>query len=439
LFSDTPSPAPGILAQASGATHNPLPPGMRDVLPPKARLQSRVGARIMKSFELFGYARVWLPTFEYASVLERTPSGVGGALRFVEPETGEVVALRADMTPQVARVVSTRYAARSSPVRLCYQGSVLRRRRERARTESQVVQAGVELIGLDGIEADFEVLAAMSAAGHAAGLRQFVISIGHAGVAAALFREVAEPGRQALNDALAAKDPLVLRHWGNALNLAPGVRKALDGLLEMQGGAEVFGPATALLKGTPAEPAALELRALCERVMGAGLAPQILVDFGEASRLDYYTGPMFQVLAEGPGEALAAGGRYDHLYPRYGLNRPAAGCAFDVNNVCWALERAGFREPEFPKVALPKGSGWALQDALRAAQIVCAVTEGEPAHYAADWGWDFWLDAGPPLEIVGKQGGRARLTAGSPAEQAQQILGFVQQNRSQGGDAVIKP
>lgn len=432
MLSDTLATTPGILAQPSAATHNPLPQGMRDVLPPRARLQSRVGARIMKSFELFGYGRVWLPTFEYASVLERTPSGVGGALRFVEPETGEVVALRADMTPQVARVVSTRFAARSLPVRMCYQGSVLRRRRERARNESQVVQAGIELIGMDGIEADFEVLAAMSAAGHAAGLQEFVISIGHAGIASALFRGVAEPGRVALNEALSAKDPVVLRYWGNALGFTAPVRKALDGLSELQGGAEVIAPAVALLAGTPAEPAALELKALCERVIQAGLAPRILVDFGEASRLDYYTGPMFQVLAAGPGEALASGGRYDHLYPRYGLNRPAAGCAFDVNNVCWALESAGFVEPEFPKVVLPVGTSWALQNALRAEQLICAVVDGSTAAYASDWGWDFWVEPGTTAAIVAKDGQRAVLQGYEPSEQAQQILGFVQQSRSRG-------
>jgi ATP phosphoribosyltransferase regulatory subunit len=274
------------------------------------------------------------------------------------------------------------------------------------------------------------VLAAMSAAGHSAGLEQFVLSIGHAGIAAALFRGVAEPGRLALNEALSAKDPVVLRYWGNTLGFSAPVRKALDGLTELQGGAEVIAPAVALLTGTPAEPAALELKALCERVLQAGLAPEILVDFGEASRLDYYTGPMFQVLAAGPGEALASGGRYDHLYPRYGMHRPAAGCAFDVNNVCWALERAGFVEPEFPKVVLPMGSSWALQNALRAAQVICAVVEGSTAAYASDWAWDFWVEPGVSPMVVAKDGQRVSLQAAEPAAQAQQILGFVKQCRS---------
>jgi ATP phosphoribosyltransferase regulatory subunit len=419
-----------VLASPSVAAHNPLPPGMRDVLPPKARFQSRVGARIMKSFELFGYARVWLPTFEYAEVLERTPSG-GGALRFVEPESGEVVALRADMTPQVARVVSTRYRTQPLPVRLCYQGSVLRRRRERARTESQVVQAGIELVGSSGLEADFEVLAALSAAVKAAGLRRFVISIGHAGIPDALLRGVASAERSAVGEALAAKDTLVLSHLAQRLGLGRQAALALVGLAELHGGPEVYEPAARLLRGTSAESAGLQLRALCERVIAAGLAPNVIIDFGETSRRDYYTGPLFQVLAEGPGEALASGGRYDHLYPRYGLEREAAGCALDVNNVCWALDAEGFVEPEFPKVVLPRSASYELLMALRSEQTVCAVAEGAAADYAKSWGWDFWLEAETTPRIVAQGGESRTLSATSPSEQAREILAFLRSVREE--------
>jgi ATP phosphoribosyltransferase regulatory subunit len=120
-------------------TH-PLPAGMRDFLPPDARRQAGLAKSLIGAFELFGYELITLPVFEYAQVLER---GLGeldaeAMLRFVEPESGAVVALRPDMTPQIARVLSTRLREAPSPARLCYQGSVLRQRRERARSHRQI-------------------------------------------------------------------------------------------------------------------------------------------------------------------------------------------------------------------------------------------------------------------------------------------------------------
>src|SRR5689334_21005339 len=100
---------------------------MRDLLPADARARASLSRRLMQSFELYGYERVTLPVFEYADVLER---GLGSldpneVLRFVEPESGEVVALRPDMTPQVARLLATRLVEAPAPARLCYEGSVL--------------------------------------------------------------------------------------------------------------------------------------------------------------------------------------------------------------------------------------------------------------------------------------------------------------------------
>src|SRR5690606_13798779 len=100
-------------------------------------------------------------------------------LRFVEPETGEVVALRPDMTPQVARLVATGLAERPSPARLSYRGSVLRRQHERARHDQQALQAGIELIGVGGTASDLEVISVCVTAARTAGLETFVLDLGH--------------------------------------------------------------------------------------------------------------------------------------------------------------------------------------------------------------------------------------------------------------------
>src|SRR3954464_4074581 len=148
----------------------PLPAGMRDLLPPEAQKRRKLSRRLLENFGLHGYALVTPPAFELADVLER---GLGtldprDVLRFVEPESGEVAALRPDVTPQIARMAATRLADRPVPMRLCYEGTVLRRRQERARKHRQIPQAGVELLGVGGPDGDLELMGVAAGAARAA-------------------------------------------------------------------------------------------------------------------------------------------------------------------------------------------------------------------------------------------------------------------------------
>ncbi len=372
------------------AHHNPLPSGMRDLLPPKAAEQSRVGARVMKSFETFGYGRVWLPLFEYARILERTSSVVGSALRFVEPESGEVVALRSDMTPQIARLVSTRYATAPRPLRLCYQGSVLRRRQERARTESQVIQAGVELVGKSGLGGDFEVLEVLAAAIGSTGLTNAVLDLGHAAIAQSLLRRVPAASRQGLTEALSAKDSAELARRAKSAGLDASETRALVALTELHGDSAVWKEAERVLSGTTAHAAVLELRGLYEQVVAAGLFSEVVVDLGEVRGFNYYTGPLFHVLAFGPGEPIASGGRYDTLLPRFGLpNTPSAGFAVDINNLCWALETQGVKHTGPVRVACSAEVSRENVNRLRAKGAAVSVADDDVWEFAVAHHFEF--------------------------------------------------
>src|ERR1700723_3376012 len=134
---------------------------MRDLLPEEARSRRALARRVLDRFALAGYALVTPPAFEFADVLERGLGALDPAdvLRFVEPESGEVAALRPDMTPQIARMIATRLRGRPPPVRLGYEGTVLRRRSGRARKHRQIPQEGVELAGVPGPEGDLELIA----------------------------------------------------------------------------------------------------------------------------------------------------------------------------------------------------------------------------------------------------------------------------------------
>ena len=331
----------------NGALSHPLPAGMRDLLPGEASRQLGLCRALLGSLERFGYELVSVPPFEYAEVLEHDmgPLDPSQVLRFVEPETGEVVALRPDMTPQIARLVATRLSDAPLPVRLCYEGAVVRRRAERARRERQIHQAGFELVGRAGPEGDLEVLSVATSAVRAAGLGEFTLDLGHANIAGALVSSAPPETRAGIIEALAAKDGEETRRRAEHAGLRGRELDALVELPALCGAAEVWQRADRVLAGTAAEAPASELRALHDAASAAGFAPNIVVDLGETWNFAYYTGMLFQVLAEGPGEAVGSGGRYDGLFDRFGFSRPAAGFAIDLGNLSWALDRTGLDAP----------------------------------------------------------------------------------------------
>jgi ATP phosphoribosyltransferase regulatory subunit len=369
---------------------------MRDLLPAEAEDQRRLASAVLSAFELNGYQQVSVPAFEYADVLERGLGTVDPCtmLRFVEPESGEVVALRPDMTPQVARLIATRLRDRCVPARLSYRGSVLRRQHERARHEQQAQQAGIELVGAAGTEADFEVLSVCVAAVRATGLDDFVIDLGHGGIAPLLLQEVGTQHRAGLLEALSLKDRAELHRRGQVAGLSDEVLAPLAALLTLQGGLEVFEAARAALEGTVAWQAVLELSSLAERVAGSNMASRLVIDLGETRAAAYYTGPTFQILAEGPGRPIASGGRYDSLYEQFGVRRPAAGCAIQLDHLRWALGKAlGPGKARVVVVSVDASSKAcvltekALQS-LRQGGVACVLVSGDAAErYARDWGY----------------------------------------------------
>lgn len=390
---------------------------MRDLLPSEARQQSALAARVITSFELYGYERVAVPAFEYADVLER---GLGtldanAVLRFVEPESGEVVALRPDMTPQVARLLSTRLADAPSPARLCYEGSVLRRRRERARRNRQVAQAGIELVGSAGPGGDLEVLTVATAALRAAGLAKFTLDLGHAQIAASLLETVPRTHWPPLVEALALKDATELARRAEHAGMKGRALAALAELPTLHGAGDTLWPrADRVLGGTPAADAASELRALWQAAGESDLAPDVVVDLGETWNFAYYTGMMFQILADGPGEAVGSGGRYDGLLARFGLPRPAAGFAVDLDNLGWARRKTRSVDAEPARLLLAGApDARALLDALRREGVRCATApNADPLGYARAWRYSHVLELGPA------RAGLIRVDAGTKSELA---------------------
>jgi ATP phosphoribosyltransferase regulatory subunit len=279
-------------------------------------------AAIGRTFDLAGYDLIDVPPFELLEVIER---GLGEAakravFRAVDPATGEVVALRPDFTAQVARIVVARMSERPRPLRLRYQGRVLRAldphgRGLRAR---DVYQAGIELYGIGESWSDVEVLAA----GARAVPRLDVLDLGHAAIVDALLPRAVDVGE--VFAALGSKDSARL------LKIAPSLMPLLD----------LFGPLEATIaraRAVLAEAPGRVLAALEElMVIGRAVAAQlpslaVSIDLSEQRGLGYYTGVFFHGYASGAPDAVLLGGRYDGLLARYGRAEPAVGLAIDVD------------------------------------------------------------------------------------------------------------
>jgi ATP phosphoribosyltransferase regulatory subunit len=323
-----------------------LPSGLRDLLPDHSAHLADLSARLQEVFSSFGYRRLFLPTLERLEVIERglTPKALANALKFVEPGSGEVVVIRPDITPQIARLYAARSDALPAPARLCYDGPVLRAREARAGVPRELYQAGVELLGAGGPQADAEALVVLWRALERVGLSDLRVEVGHARFPQAVVEAVRLPeaARALAYEALARKDEAALAALARKGRGSPAAREALPALAGLYGdGALARG--RELARAVPGAAGALsDVEAALRIARRRGVA-EVAVDLGEVQSLGYYTGITFAGYAAGAGSRVAAGGRYDDLLARFGRPDPAIGFAIDLEFATQALERKNGR------------------------------------------------------------------------------------------------
>jgi ATP phosphoribosyltransferase regulatory subunit len=309
-----------------------LPSGVRDFLPRDAALRAKLVAQAVAAFEARGYDRVITPVFEHADVLE---SGLGAgaraaAIRFVEPGTGEVVALRPDITPQIARLVATRMDDVAGPIRLCYEGAVYRLGRFAGEPgQREIAQAGIELYDAPAPAGDAEALAVAADVLRALAPREWKLEVGHVAPAAFVLGEAGE-AKGALAAALAKKDRAGVRAAVRGSAIAP----LSEALAHLWGPAEVtLDRADQLAWPAHVRAALAEVRAVLAAfaALASAPAPALAIDLGDVRGFDYYTGVRFAGYVGGAGDAVLRGGRYDELLGRYGRSRRATGFAIDLD------------------------------------------------------------------------------------------------------------
>ncbi|HEX2688223.1 MAG TPA: ATP phosphoribosyltransferase regulatory subunit [Kofleriaceae bacterium] len=392
-----------------------LPSGVRDLLPRAAARRRSLAERVISVFDAWGYARIVTPVFECADVLER---GLGhdaraAAIRFVEPGTGEIVALRPDITPQVARLVATRMAEVEGPIRLCYEGAVTRLSGRLAGElgQRELLQAGIELVDAPEPDGDAEVLAVAAAALAASQLPETRLDVGHVGPAAHVLGAAPDgDARARLAAALARKDRAGVRA---AARLLPAAIAPLAEAL-----AVLWGPADATLERAAQLAWPDDVRAALAR-LGAVLAafaeladppvPALTVDLGDLRGFDYYTGVRFAGYAGGAPDAVLRGGRYDELIGRYGRAARATGFAIDLEAVAEAQRAVGVVAPPAVLGVAVHGKGAArFARSLRARGLRAVTASVLPT--------PSWLrGAGLDAAVVIAAGGRRALVVADDA------------------------
>jgi ATP phosphoribosyltransferase regulatory subunit len=314
---------------------HPIPPGTRDILPDEMRELRRLHLALIEVFESRGYGEVATPAIEYDEVLARGDGRTAGsAYRFFD-ESGDLLALRSDMTVPIARLAASRYANAEPPLRFCYLAGAFRAVRPQRGQMREFVQAGVELIGAPAPGGTAEVVEVLEAALDAAGLDRAVVGLGDADLFRQLLAELGVEGeaRDSILGRLATHDLVGLEAELSELDgISEEQCATCVALSQLRGGREVLEEARAL-GGAAVERATARIGETYEELEARGAAERVQIDLGLLRDLGYYSGAILEVYDPALGHVLGGGGRYDGLLERFGLDLPAAGFALYLERV----------------------------------------------------------------------------------------------------------
>jgi ATP phosphoribosyltransferase regulatory subunit len=304
-----------------------LPENIQDILPPEARGVEILRARLLELFRVHGYQFVMPPMLEY---VESLLTGTGEDLdlrtfKLVDQISGRMMGIRADITPQVARI-DAHLLNKAGVARLCYCGSVLHTRARGHDSTREPVQIGAEIYGHAGIESDLEIQNLLVKALAACGRSDARIDIGHVGVFRSLCRHGNVEGEleRQLHAALVAKD--IPEVTALSAPLESRIGSALRMLPRLYGGREVLVDARRHLPDVPAIQAAL--LDLGQLVQGSGYP--VTIDLADLRGYRYHSGVVFSAYVPGRASAVALGGRYDEVGKAFGRARPATGFSMDL-------------------------------------------------------------------------------------------------------------
>ena len=338
-----------------------LPDGVDELLPPEAWSVEALRRQMLDKFASYGYELVTPPLIEF---LESLLTGTGNDLdlqtfKVTDQLTGRMMGVRADITPQVARIDS-HLLKRKGLSRLCYVDTVLHTRPEHMMTNRSPIQIGCELFGEAGDAADMEIISLMLASLSVAGIQDIHIDLAHVGIYRGLVENsgLSKVDQAALFDALSRKSIPDMDVLASSVEQGADIVRVVKDIAELSGGAGALAELRKSVESLDSEglgpviEAINELDSVCAKIQEQFPKVEIGFDFCELRGYNYHTGVMFAAYTPSYGYALAKGGRYDEIGKDFGVSRPATGFSADLKTLARV---AKLSSPDRSAILAPAG------------------------------------------------------------------------------------
>lgn len=318
------------------------PEGVRDIYNKECETKLALQRKLSKVLHLYGYQDIQTPTFEYYEVFRKEigSTSTQELYKFFDRE-GNILALRPDITPSVARAAATLFESEDMPIRLCYAGNTFINHSSYQGRLKENTQLGAELIGLDSVEADAEMLAMVADSLKQIGLQEFQISLGHVDFIRSLLKAagLGEEESREIRALITNRNFFGIEEILDAHEVKESVREAFRLLPELTGGPEVLEQAMSAAPDLDARLAVTRLQQIFRLLRLYGADDHITFDLSMIGNYGYYTGIIFRAYTFGTGDAVVRGGRYDHLLEKFGKDTPSIGFAILLDELMGALGR----------------------------------------------------------------------------------------------------
>ena len=318
------------------------PEGVRDIYSQECSRKQKLQEKLHRVFHQYGFEDIETPTFEYFEVFSKEVGTIPSRelYKFFDRE-GNTLVLRPDFTPSVSRACATYFNPEKEVVSLCYTGNTFINNSSFRGRLKETTQMGVERMGDDSPEADAEILAMTVECLLAAGLTEFQVSVGQVDYYKAIFSQtgMSQEEEEELRELISQKNYFGVEELVKNKNMDKSLARVLSQLPQMFGSAEILEKAKSLTDNPQALKAVARLEEIYELLKVYGYEKYICFDFGMVSRIQYYTGIIFQAYTYGTGEPLVKGGRYNQLMKHFGKPAASIGFAIVVDNLLMALSR----------------------------------------------------------------------------------------------------
>ena len=318
------------------------PEGVRDIYNKECEIKLTLQKKLSSVLHLYGYQDIQTPTFEYFDVFRKEigSTSTREMYKFFDRE-GNILALRPDITPSIARAVATLFETEDFPIRLCYAGNTFINHSSYQGRLKENTQLGAELIGVDSVEADAEMLAMVVDGLKKTGLTEFQVSIGHVDFIQDLFAAsgLEEETLEEIRTLIANRNFFGVEEILDNYDVPADVKETFHLLQELTGGWEILEQAAKAAVGDAARHAVARLQEIYKLLQLYGVEDHITFDLSMSGSYGYYTGIIFRAYTYGTGDAVVRGGRYNNLLEKFGKKTPSIGFAIIVDELMSALNR----------------------------------------------------------------------------------------------------